>query len=362
MSHIRIALEFDFSPAFLGLLAALNGDGGIDPDDPYDWANQTTDFLRGRPSHLPPITAAGLATPLSRQVVQEVGTAYTAILGNDVQAVRQLLADVRFVFIVGYPRTGGSYLTKELLRAIGLNHKTVPEDLAHDGYPDLSPHWLTADAVARPVKYLQNSLLALAEFLIISKHWYRRATAPLPDGRWLVPKKFHKIAYWGGNLRTLLAPHQAQYVITRRHPIPTCLSVIEKSGGWERLRDRRFPAPPARSTIEQWIARDLQRLGYDGQTQMAMDYFDAFLLSWRLYHDDLRVGGLWQGGRACVRVADYGKAAMEALAGGWRREIGVADPTPEPFYEAPWVGRCPDWERKAAEQGYGTGGSDQNLT
>ncbi|MHB1567505.1 MAG: hypothetical protein ACYCXG_12485 [Acidiferrobacter sp.] len=352
MSHVRIVLEFDFSPAFLGLLGALNGYGGVDPDNPYDWADQTTDFLRGGSSHLPPITAAGLETPLSRQVMQEAGAVYTAILGNDVQTVRGLLADVRFLFIVGYPRTGGSYLTKELLRALGLNHKTVPEDLAHDGYPDLSPHWFTADVAPRTVKYLQNSLLQLAEFLVISKHWYRQTTQPLPDGRWLVPKKFHKVAYWGGNLRMLLAPNHAQYVVTVRHPVPTCLSVIEKSGGWERLHERRFPGPAARSTIEHWIARDLQRLGYDAKAQGAMDYFDAFLQSWRLYHEDLRVGGLWHGDSTCVRRAEYGKAVMEGLAGGWRRELGVADPTPEPFYEAPWQGRFPEWERKAAEQGY----------
>lgn len=73
-----------------------------------------------------------------------------------------------FICVVGTPRHGGSYVTKQLFRAL---ESMIP-----------------------------------------------------------VTKKATKAAYQGGFFDRVLGPN-AEYIITLRHPIPACISTYEKSGG-----------------------------------------------------------------------------------------------------------------------------------
>src|SRR5699024_4289739 len=96
--------------------------------------------------------------------------------------------------------------------------------------------------------------------------------------RWLVPKKMHMLVHWAESMKMLLGQNRADYLVTIRHPLPTCISVYEKSGG---LPDNGlFPAVQPRSAIEHWILRDLMHLGHSHDELKAMDYFDAVRISW----------------------------------------------------------------------------------
>ncbi|HEX7380958.1 MAG TPA: hypothetical protein VF265_02265, partial [Nevskiaceae bacterium] len=75
---------------------------------------------------------------------------------------------------------------------------------------------------------------------VISGLYYRRKTQAQGDGRWLVPKKMHRLAYWAGSLKMRLGPGRAGYLVTVRYPLPSCISVYEKSGGLPP--DGLFPA------------------------------------------------------------------------------------------------------------------------
>ncbi|RAP57637.1 hypothetical protein [Oleiagrimonas sp. MCCC 1A03011] len=337
--HFDIQLRFQPSPAFIGILADMNERYADWTDGSYDWANQTEDFL-ATPAALPDFDESLLQTPLSKRAVNDTLQIAIALLSGNYPLVRDYLKDTRFAFVIGYPRSGGSYLTKELLRTIGLEHTHVSEALAHDGFPDLRETWYDW-AGDRPYYHLQHSVFEVAEFLVIAHLYYQRRTAKREDGLWLVPKKMHKMVAWAGSFKMLLGQGRADYIMTVRHPVPACISIYEKGG--ELPADGLFPMAAPRSAIEHWVINDLMHLGHSAQEIARMPYIDAVLTSWSQFHLRMAGSGLFLGDRNEIRIVPYGKSELETVVRDYRAAWSSDGGAPEPVHVHDKAAQHPDW-------------------
>lgn len=331
-----IQLHFQPSVAFLGILAELNEQYSEWTDGSYDWANQTVDFLHAE-AQLPQFDEKLFQTPLSQRVVNDVLHIAIAVLSGDYQRVRDYLKHMHFAFVIGYPRSGGSYLTKELLCSIGFDHTRVSEALAHDGFPDLRETWYDQGGYF----HLQHSIFDVAEFLVISNYYYQLKSERQPDGIWLAPKKFHKLVNWAGSFKMLLGKGHSDYLVTVRHPLPAAISICEKSGGYPE--DGRFPLAQPRSAIERWIMTDLMHLGYGFEELAKMDYFEAVFVSWSHFHIRMAGSGLFLGDRDEIRLVSYGKESLESVVREYRERYGDAEAAPESFLVHDKAQKYGDW-------------------
>lgn len=305
--EFNINIKISYSPCFVGILAELNGIYRGWSDGSYDWANQTSDFL----SDLPPLPAfdnALFQTDLSKKLLDEVMMIVLAMIAGDYPAIRNYLKGTEFVFIIGYPRTGGSYLTKSIIQSFGLNHKEIPEPLAHDGFPNIMDRWQVADG-QKPLSYLYESFVQLAEFLVISKAYYQLKAKSNQLISYPVVKKIHKAVHSGHGLKMLFNPGQADYLMTFRNPLPVAISIYEKSGGLPE--DGLFPATRQRSWIESMIVHDLTMEGYSLTEIAAMDYYQAVEKSWIRFYSKLAISGFFSGSKEGVRLIPYGQAPLQ---------------------------------------------------
>jgi len=212
----------------------------------------------------------------------------------------------QFILIVGLGRTGGSYLTGELYSALGFDPRLVPAVIAHDGFPEAQP--LALNRAGNP---LITNLLSLSEYLTMIEMYFRSNTTDVPIK---VPKKLTKGVYSGGLFNSVFGD-SAEYVITIRHPIASCVSTYEKSGG--------FPSDgfaKSRSNIEVWIKRDLMLAGVRAAEVDGMDYFASYVRYWEQYYINLVMSGL-SANRLRV-VIPYGKTYMEEAARSWHVRFG----------------------------------------
>ncbi len=257
----------------------------------------------------------------------------TAILTGVPDRLRFLRERYRFICVVGCPRHGGSYLVKQLFLAIGIDPDTVPNVIAHDGFPDASPF---------EFKDQHNSLTTMiqnmAEYLAMVEVFF--ANSRLFDNRVVVPKKATKAAYQGGFFAAVLGP-DTEYVITLRHPVAACISTYEKSTGFPE--DGRFRV---RGNIEEWAWRDNIFTGEDPEAIFRRDYFDVYLRYWEQYHCNLALTGL--GASRNWSVVAYGRERMMQIAQKYYTRFR-SKTAPEAFKEFDYRGRHPDWERKAEQ-------------
>ncbi|HCA27826.1 MAG TPA: hypothetical protein DEP05_09380 [Betaproteobacteria bacterium] len=234
-----------------------------------------------------------------RRAIIHVYELLVAIITGRVSQLRPYHERYRFFCIVGAPRHGGSYLTKQLFRAVDINPEVVPDVLAHDGFPEAAPFTL--------VPHVNTHLLLmhnLAEYLTMVDMFFANETPR--DGQIIVPKKATKLAYHAAVFNRLFGP-RTEYIITLRHPVAACISTYEKSGGFPS--DGKYKM---RSKIEEWIRRDNAFNGMDSKSILRRDYFDVYLRYWELYHYNLALTGLPH----CrnLQIIAYGKERMTALA------------------------------------------------
>lgn len=343
--HFDIQLRFKPSTAFIGILAEMNECYPDWTDGSYDWANQTVDFLAS-PTPLPQFDGEIFQTPLSRRVLNDTLQVAIALLAGNYPLVRDYLKDTRFSFVIGYPRSGGSYLTKELLRTVDLDHTRVSEALAHDGFPDLRENWYNWSG-DRPYFHLEQAIFQVAEFLVIAHLYYQRRTQPRDGGFWLAPKKMHKMVAWAGSFKMLLGQGRADYLVTVRHPVPACISIYEKCGGLPE--DGLFPMAAPRSAIERWIISDLMHLGFAAEEIAKMEYIEAVLASWTHFHLRMGNSGLFLGNRDEIRIIPYGKETLEQVVRDYRERFGSADAAPEPVLIHDKARKHADWMRRGDE-------------
>lgn len=325
--------ELPVSPVFIDFLAHVVDER---PFADHEWHDQISEELnfaqRDIVERAPKDAERVMADPRGRQAIARSYQWLMALLTGDLAALREVQLRFHFVNVIGIPRNGGSYLTKELYRALGYEPTTVPNALAHDGFPEAGPFQLRQGANSWVV-----SLQTMAEYLVMVEMYF--AQAAKHSGKVVVPKKLTKGIYAGGFFHKVLG-EAVEHILTLRHPVMSCISTYEKSGG---LPDNgRFTV---RSNIEEWCRRDLGYTGIGSEELLAMDYFDAYLRYWEQYHVYIATTGLTA--NRDLRVVAYGKQRMEKLAASFhnRYESGL---TPSDFKADKTLReRHPDWMERA---------------
>ena len=223
----------------------------------------------------------------------------------------------RFYFVVGIPRTGGTYLTKQLFRAAQIDYKTVQNALAHDGFPHLAHMEFKNKGNVHT-----NGLLQLAEYLTMVELYYSKHGKLTHDGGIVVPKKFTKAVYNFPLIQEVFGA-SATYLITLRHPLSVIKSVLDKSGGMPE--NEKFAV---RSAIERWAMEDWMYWGTPEKEIKEMDYVEVMLGYWKRFHYKLALAGIPHMPNA--RIIPFGKEPMNKASKKLFNDFGV-DIKPETF-------------------------------
>jgi hypothetical protein len=292
--------ELPVSPIFITFLAQALLKR---PFDCQIWADQLSEALSlsdddlQRRANEAATVVMGNATG-REQLTRAYGLLF-ALLSGDLEPLHELHARFHFVSIIGIARTGGSYLTAELYRALGMVPEHVPSAIAHDSFPEAEPFQLQAG-----INSWVLSLKTMAEYLTMVEIFF--GDQKPHSGKIIVPKKLTKGIYAGGFFRRALG-EGSEYLLTLRHPAAACVSTYEKSGGLPI--DGCFTV---RSNIEEWCRRDLQYTGCSAEQLKGMNYFDAYLRYWEQYHLALATSGL--AASRDLRLVAFGAAALQSIA------------------------------------------------
>ena len=188
----------------------------------------------------------------------------------------------RFFFIIGIPRTGGTYLTKQIFRACNIDYNKVQNALAHDGFPHLAHLSFQGESNIHT-----NSLLQLAEYLTMVELYYMKYGKLAFQGGVVVPKKFTKSVYNFSIIKELFGSN-SNYIITLRHPLTMIQSILDKSGNMPD--NNKFQS---RSAIEKWALDNMVNNGFKEQEVIGkMDYVDVLLNYWQNYHYQMALAGI----------------------------------------------------------------------
>ncbi len=309
--------QLPVSPVFIDFLDHLvNGR----PFDGAQWGDQLSEALSRQQQGVVERAAHSAQQVMANPAGQRaVGRAYELLVGlltGDVEKIRDIQFRFHFINIIGIPRNGGSYLTKELYRSLGYDPDRVPNVVAHDGFPEAGPF-----RFSKGVNSWIVSLQTMAEYLTMVELYFGKDRPR--GGKIMVPKKLTKGTYAGGFFHRVLG-ESVENIFTVRHPVTSCISTYEKSGGLPD--DGRFAV---RGNIEEWVRRDLEYTGHDRDAVMAMDYFDAYLRYWEQYHYYVATTGL--SASRDTRVVAYGAERLMDVARGFYYRFGNLDPRPEDF-------------------------------
>lgn len=300
------------------------------------WGDQLSEALSNEQARLLQSAADNARVVLNSRIGQQaIGRAYellVALITGNIDAIKDIQLKFHFINIIGVPRNGGSYLTKEVFRALGYDPTRVPNVIAHDGFPDAGPF-----KFERGANSWIMSLQTMAEYLVMVDIYFGKNKPH--SGKIIVPKKLTKGTYAGGFFHRILG-QAVENIFTVRHPVSSCISTYEKSGGYPA--DGRFTT---RGNIEEWVRRDLMYTGSTGEEIERMDYFDAYLRYWELYHYYVATTGL--SANRDITVIAYGKERMEELVKSFYYRLGHRNPKPESFEVFDNHARHPDWFRKA---------------
>lgn len=240
--------------------------------------------------------------PEGQRIIYRSYQLLTAFLTGEPEQLRNFHERYKFICIVGVPRHGGSYLTKQLFLSLGMDAEKVPNVIAHDGFPDASPF-----DFAQGYNAMTNMMQNMSEFLAMVEEYF--SNTRLFKNQIIVPKKATKAAYHGAFFNRSMGPN-TEYVITLRHPVTACISTYEKSTGL--TEDGKFKV---RGNIEEWVRRDNVFTGVAENQVFDQNYFDAYLHYWEHYHYNLVLTGLRQNPN--WQLVAYSKEAMEAAAQGF---------------------------------------------
>src|SRR5579864_1394847 len=129
--------ELPVSPVFIRFLAQLlcgrPFEGEIWPNQLSEALPRATDDLHRQATEAAELV---MADATGRVLVARAYSLLFALLTGTLLPLDELLSRFHFINVVGIPRTGGSYLTAELYRAIGLVPEQVPNAIAHDSFPE----------------------------------------------------------------------------------------------------------------------------------------------------------------------------------------------------------------------------------
>ena len=237
-----------------------------------------------------------------------------------INTLSKITAKHRFFFIIGFPRTGGTYLTKQLYQAAGFDYRNVQNSIAHDGFPHLS--YLTLNAKGNAYT---RGLLQLAEYLTMIESFFGGSKGPDYRSRKVVPKKFTKAVYNFDLVKDIFGP-DSEYIVTLRHPLSVCKSVLDRCGGMPE--DRKFAV---RSNIETWALRDWIHWGMPEKEVLRMDYVKCIIGYWKRYHLQMAMAGIPK--MPTASIVPYGKEHMTGFVRQLYSKLGVGN-EPEAFKQA----------------------------
>jgi hypothetical protein len=324
--------ELPVSPVFIHFLAQVLR--GL-PFAREIWADQRSESLSPNQVDLDRVTDAAaivMGSPLGRERLARAYTLLFALLTGDLAPLHEMQSRFHFVTCIGIPRTGGTYLTAELYRALGMVPENVPNGVAHDSFPEAGPFQLQPALNSWVV-----SLKTMAEYLTMVDLFF--GDQKPRSGKIVVPKKLTKAVYAGGLFHRVLG-EETEHVLTVRHPVAACVSTYDKSGGFPA--DGRFTV---RSNIEEWCRRDLQHTGCGAEQLARMDYFDAYLRYWEHYYLSLAMTGL--SASRNLKVVAFSKFALQSSAQSYHDRYGSGLQASE-FHESDKARRLhPEWIERA---------------
>lgn len=325
--------QLPVSPVFVDFIRqVMEGDGFR----ASQWHDQLSEELSGEQRDLVKKAAENakkvIESPLGQEKVKRAYELLVALMTGDTNALRDIQFRFHFINIIGVPRHGGSYLTSELFRALGYQPDEVPNVIAHDGFPEASPFRLQPG-----VNSWITSLQTMAEYLTMVEVFFGKSRTH--TGKIIVPKKLLKGSYAGGFFHRVLG-ESVEHILTVRHPVSSCISTYEKSGGLPE--NNKFAV---RGNIEEWVRRDLVYTGMLAEEVAKLDYFDAYLRYWEQYHYYVATTGL--SASKNIQVVAYGKERMMDLAQSFHHRFG-SKLQPESFAVFDKRDRHPDWFGMAA--------------
>ena len=256
---------------------------------------------------------------------------FVGLLTGNIELIKDIQLKFHFINIIGVPRNGGSYVTKEAYRALGYDPNKVPNVIAHDGFPEAGPF-----RFGKSVNSWTASLTTMAEYLTMIEIYF--GDAKPHTGKIVVPKKLLKGAYAGGFFHHVLG-ESVENVFTVRHPVTSAISTYEKSGGFPE--NGKFIV---RGNIEDWVRRDLTYTGSKEQDILAMDYFDAYLRYWEQYHYYVATTGL--SANKNTQIVAYGADRMMKISQRFHNRF-ESDTAPSEFKVFDKRDRHPDWIKTA---------------
>lgn len=325
--------ELPVSPIFIDFLRHIVEDL---PFEEAQWGDQLSETMLSDQRRIiesaPESAKVILATERGQQAIARAYQLLLVLLTGDIEAIKDIQLRFHFINIIGIPRNGGSYLTKEIYRSLNYDPLHVPNVIAHDGFPDAGPF-----RFEKGVNSWVSSLQTMAEYLTMVELYFGD-NKPI-SGKIPVPKKLLKGTYAGGFFHHILG-QSVENILTVRHPVASCISTYEKSGGLPS--DGRFAV---RGNIEEWVRRDLAYTGAKAEEIAQADYFDAYLRYWEQYNYFVATTGL--SANRDIRIVAYGKDRMENIVKSFYYRFGNLDPSPEAFEVFDKRDRHPHWIRKA---------------
>ena len=259
------------------------------------WHAQDEESLasnEGRFENLTDKIAFVLSKPEGRQRVLQSYRYFKEMLTGRPDTIKTIQR-YRFFFVIGIPRTGGTYMTKQLFRGAGMDYRKVQNALAHDGFPHLG----TLAFQEQGGNIHTSGLLQLAEYLTMVDLYFTKYGRLAYNGGIVVPKKFTKGVYSFPLIHEVIG-NNAEYIITLRHPLAMVQSVLDKSGGMPKGGIFNV-----RSAIERWALDDWLKWGVAEAMVKKMSYIDVFLGYWKRYHYQI----------AMEAIPDHGRDPSAAL-------------------------------------------------
>ncbi len=309
--------ELPASPAFIEFLHATITGGDYHVGTWYLQQEELLDHDGERFEGLADKVRAVMQHPQGTQAIMRSYRFFKEMLTGKMDTLRDLRR-FHFIFVIGIPRTGGTYLTKQFYRAAGIDYTKVQNALAHDGFP----HLATLSFPDNRYNVHTTSLLQLAEYLTMVEIYFTRHGRLAYQGGIVVPKKFTKAVYNFPLIRALLGA-QASFLFTVRHPLAVIQSVLDKSGGMPE--NERFAV---RSAIERWALDDWTQWQVPEAEVMRRNYVDVMLQYWKRFHFQAAMSGILA--MTNTQVVPYTPSAMSNIVVEYYRQFGIAL-EPEPF-------------------------------
>jgi hypothetical protein len=269
--------------------------------------------------------------PRAQKAVLRSYELLSAFLTGNSEQLKPFHYRYNFICVVGAPRHGGSYLTKQLFRALGYD--------AGAGAQCDRPRRLPRCDALRFRPGLQRLHADDAQHGRVPVHG---RTVLRQCARLRQHDPGAEESDQGGLPGRIFRPRAGAQRGVHHHPAPP------GAGRDLDLREIRRPAGQwtfaVRGNIESWVRRDNIYAGMPEGKAEQIGYFDAYLSYWEHYHYNLLLTGLRLNPK--WRVVAYGKERLEGLAAGLFRASATAS-KPDEFKVFDKRAKHPDWMRQA---------------